>query len=315
MALPMLTSRVRWLLPVALALTSCAPSPLQRAARSGNFGRLKTEIASERARGGLDRTEVLESRARSGRNRNTPGPGYGSHRPHRGPEGLHVPLRRHPGVAGPLTGRRRGHGNAGAARRPVERDLVHGSRGARAPVRKLREPAVAGGGRSRNRARGTGRGKFLVDPDERVRLAALRAALEFPTPSAWERCSRRPGSIPPAGAESRGAGGGCGGARKRGALLHDLYAAADEDLRQAIVKRGPRRARRPSAARASSCGWPRRIEVPRGSRPRPSSYGSASSAPGGRRRRRHEGRRPGPRPEVREGIARNRLLPSPRLPS
>jgi HEAT repeats len=237
MALPMLTSRVRWLLPVALALASCAPSPLQRAARSGNFGRLKTEIASERARGGLDRTEVLDLAREVGEVEMRRARGTEAIARIEDLRGCTYPfadtlesLARSPDDVGATATLVLLDGQSSETSSMDREELVRRYGSSESPLWR----AVAA---RASRARGTGRGKFLVDPDERVRLAALRAALEVPDPESVGALLEAARVDPHPLARSLAVrGAGAVGHANVVLALHDLYAAADEDLRQAIVE-------------------------------------------------------------------------------
>jgi hypothetical protein len=83
---------------------------------------------------------------------------------------------------------------------------------------------------------GEARRKFYIDPDERVRLAALRAALESPDPADGAPLleAARLDPNPVAQAIAARAAGGIASAEIVVAL-RDRYATADEGLRQSIV--------------------------------------------------------------------------------
>jgi HEAT repeat protein len=83
---------------------------------------------------------------------------------------------------------------------------------------------------------GEARRKFYPDPDERVRLAALRAALEWPDPadsSALLEAARLDPNPVAQGIAARAAGGVA--SAEVVVALRDRYATADEGLRQSIV--------------------------------------------------------------------------------
>jgi HEAT repeat protein len=229
-----------WSLPPALfclvaSLSACGGSPALRAARSGNHQDLKAAIARDRAEGRLDRGRVRDiALAVGAREIRTAGP----------PDAASLidearactrPL------AGPLEERARTSDDAGAS---AALALIDGHSGwddgddllrrygtAESPLWRAVAARAALG-----KNLGPARRKFFVDPDERVRLAALRAALELADPAdqrpLLEAARLDPNPVAQAIA-TRALGAFASAEVVFG--LRDLYTRADDGLRQSIV--------------------------------------------------------------------------------
>jgi len=220
---------------LVLGLSACSSSPALRAARSGNHQDLKAAIARDRAEGRLDSGRVRDIAFEVGaREIRTAAP-------------ADAPLLIDEARActrplmGPLEERARASDDAGAA---AALALIDGHSGwddgdallrryGTSPSAPWRAVAARG---AVGKDLGPARRKLYVDPDERVRLAALRAALEAVDPAdqgpLLEEARLDPNPVAQAIAT-----------RALGAFastevvlrLRDLYARADDGLRQSIV--------------------------------------------------------------------------------
>jgi HEAT repeats len=233
----MAPASTRLLLLSMVLLAGCAASPAMRAARSGDLGRLKAAIASERARGSLDRERVADLAREVGERELLSARGADAIARIEDARSCTHPF------AETLEARARSSDDVGATAvlalldggsseaESIDREkLLHRYAGSESPLWR----AVAA---RASRAPGTGRGKFFADPDERVRLAALRAALERPDPEGSPGLLEAARIDPNPLARSLAVrAAGAVGHTTVVLALHDLYATAGEDLRQAIVE-------------------------------------------------------------------------------
>lgn len=223
------------LVAVALgSLGACAPSPLLRAARSGDGPALHRAIESERSAGKLDfarmrqlaravsAREILTAQSASGLSRIDDVRGCAHE--------LRDPLASRAGesddVAAAATLALLDAGGAGQSdRRVFERFRA-------SPSALWRAAAARASGKADDRARAP----FFSDPDERVRLAALRSAIERPRPDEADVLldAARLDPNPLARALAVRAAGRIGGASIVLAL-RDLYNTADDEQRSTIV--------------------------------------------------------------------------------
>jgi hypothetical protein len=222
----------------AAALAACAASPATRAARAGDYRTLKAVLADDLAHGRLDRTRVRDVAQAVGAHEIL------SARP----PAVLAPIvdaqicAHH--LSDPLEQRAQSRddegamamlvlmdGQAGDWRTPDGKKLLadHGT-SQNALFRAVAARAAVGPDR------GASRRGFFVDPDERVRLAALRAALQMADPADRPPLleAARVDPVPLAQSLAIRALGGIGGADTVLAL-RDRWATADEGLRQSIV--------------------------------------------------------------------------------
>jgi len=233
-------SRRSWSLPSALVclaagIWGCAGSPALRAARSGNQQDLKAAIARDRAEGRLDRGRVRDIALEVGaREIRTAAPGDAASvidearactRP----------------LSAPLEERARTSDDAGAA---ATLALLDGRTGSGDGADLLQSYGTADSALWRavaargavGKSLGPARRKFYVDPDERVRLAALRAGLEIADPADQAALLEAARLDPNPVAQSLAARALGAFARPETVFgLRDLYTRADDGLRQSIV--------------------------------------------------------------------------------
>jgi len=226
---------------VAAAALACAASPAKRAARAGDYAALRSALADDLGRGRLNRgrareiaeavgtREILASR----------------------PPSLLAPIEDAQSCAYHLSDaletRARSDddggalamlvlmdGQAGDWRSPDSRTLIRDHGGSPRPLLRAVAARAAIGTRF-----GTERRRFFVDPDEKVRLAALRAAMQVADPADRTMLleTARVDPNPLAQSLAIRALGGIGGADTVLAL-RDRWATADEGLREIIVDAG-----------------------------------------------------------------------------
>jgi HEAT repeat protein len=230
----------RWLMAIAAtaALGGCAASPAKRAATAGDYGTLRAVLADQLAKGRLGRGAVRDA-ARAVGSREIL---------YSRPPALLSPIEdaqacaHH--VSDALEMRARSDDDAGAmamlvlldgraaAWRHPNREKLIGAYGGshHALFRAVAARAAAGADF------GAARRRFFADPDERVRLAALRAALETADPADRQLLIEAARLDPNPLAQSLAvrALGGIGGSDTVQAL-RDRFSTADETLRQSIV--------------------------------------------------------------------------------
>jgi HEAT repeat protein len=223
---------------LAAAVAGCAASPAKRAARAGDYRALKAILSGEVARGTLDRGRVRELAEAVGTHEILDSR----------PPALLAPIEdaqlcaHH--LADALETRARSDdeaaamsmlvlldGRAGGWRTPDRQTLLRNYRSSPAPLFRAVAARAAVGPDF-----GTDRRGFFADPDERVRLGALRAALEIADPADREPLTESARLDPNPLGQSLAirALGGIGGPRTVLAL-RDRWATADEGLRQSIV--------------------------------------------------------------------------------
>jgi hypothetical protein len=231
----------RWdraaLIGVALcSLMACGASLSVRAARSGDAAGLKTAIAREKAEGKLGRKRVRDIAREVGARelRVTPLPDVLARIDEARPCAR--------ALADALEERAKRSDDAAAAALLALLDASL-RRGGDAESQVQRHGASASplwravAARASNHpALGSWRRKFYVDPDERVRLAALRAAFDAPDPTDGRTLLEMARLDPNPIAQALAARALGGIADPQIVLaLRDLFAAADEGLRQSIV--------------------------------------------------------------------------------
>lgn len=222
--------------PLALALLAllagCAASPALRAARDGDSARLRSALADARSHGKLtaDAARDLAEAVLAREIRTAPAP-----------RALDVVTTARPcakSVEDALSARAAMRDDAGAAAATALFEAGLSSRKSLAPHAAEADPAWrAAGARALIAADdGTLRRRLVADPDERVRLAALRAAADAADPADLDAVAEaaRLDPNPLARTLAARAAGAIGGERAVLAL-RDVWALADEPLRQAIA--------------------------------------------------------------------------------
>lgn len=223
---------------VAAAALACAASPAKRAARAGDYAALRAALADDLGRGKLDRArardiaeavgsrEILASRPPSSLAPIEDAQSCAHH--------LSDALETRAGWdddGGAMAMLVLMDGQAGAWRSPDSKKLVGDFGGSGRPLFRAVAARAAIGSQY-----GTERRRFFVDPDEKVRLAALRAAMTIADPA--DRAplleTTRVDPNPLARSLAIRALGGIGGADTVLAL-RDRWATADEGLREIIV--------------------------------------------------------------------------------
>jgi hypothetical protein len=224
-----------WTFVLVAGLGACSSSPALKAARSGNYQDLKAAITRDRAEGRLDRGRVREIALEVGSR---------EIRTAASPEAAAImdearactrPL------MSSLEGRAQNSDDAGAA---AALALLDGRSGWSDGEDLLRRYGTADNPLWRavaaraavGRNLGPARRKFYVDADERVRLAALRAGLEAADP-ADQRPLLEAARLDPNPIAQSLAARSLGAFASADAVLglRDLYARADDGLRQSIV--------------------------------------------------------------------------------
>ena len=223
---------IRWALTLALLLSACGTGSLIQTALHGDLQTLKREVRREQQRGTLDRDRAIDlARAVAGREvRSARGPGA----PER--------IRGVAGCAGELSAvlsdRATRGDDVGAeaalllleARREDAADALRYREASSGPWRAVAARAAVGS------SHGSLRRRFFVDPDERVRRAALRAAAERPDAADLDPLleTARLDPDPLSRSMATRVAGAIGG-EAAVLALKDLWARADPEERLSIV--------------------------------------------------------------------------------
>ncbi|HEX9296880.1 MAG TPA: hypothetical protein VF881_13640 [Polyangiaceae bacterium] len=227
---------VRLAVVALLCCASCSAPWSVRAARTGNLGELKTAIARERAEGKLDRGRVRDIAKEVGAREIRTAPAAQALVRIEEARACTAPL------SSALENRARASNDVGAA---ATLALLDGSTDKdKDGDERLRRYGASSSALWRAVAAraalgprlGSARRKFYLDPDERVRLAALRAALEVADRADSSALLEVARLDPNPVAQAVGARALGNVANAEAVLgLRDLYAHADEGLRQSIV--------------------------------------------------------------------------------